>query len=509
MDRADRGGPTNALVLAGGAARGAYEVGVIDYLLGEVARTIGKVPDLDILCGTSVGAINACAVAAHLREPDVCRRVLLAEWQGLKLEEIVRANTGELVRLFGNIAGRRGAASAAPARRGGFLNPRGIEGVVRRAVPFGKIAENLAGGHLLALTLSTTHLVSGKTVIFVEHSPAATPRWSRDPTIAVRATSIGTHHALASSALPLMFPAVHIDGEFFCDGGLRQNVPLSPARRLGASGLIVVNPRYVAPASGARGTGDLERKPGPHAQGTPPSPLFILGKALNAILLDRIDNDLDRLQRINTILDAGVRRFGPAFLDAVNEELGKKDPKAGVRSLSVVHVRASEDIGRLAATYVRSPEFARRAPGVVGGSSVGSASGTRAGRPICCRTCSSTARSPPSSSTSDDATPARGTTSSARSSHAKPETRRRWCRSAEVWPAVAALERSRERPWGSGGGAPENGARTVRALPRSACHQELVAALVPDSTTIGPWVIRTPSSSPRSSTRPCARTKSP
>ena len=367
MARAERGGRVNALVLAGGAARGAYEVGVVDYILHDVARAIGKTPDLDILCGTSVGAINACVVGAHLATPETCRTVLVNEWQGLRLDEIVRANTGELVRLFSGVVGRGGTRPSGSARRGGFLDPRGIEGIVRRAIPFGQIGENLAAGRLLGLTISTTHLVSGSTVIFVQHAPTATPRWSRDPTIAVQTTTLEPHHALASSALPLMFPAVHIDGEFFCVGGLRQNVPLSPARRLGANGLIVVNPRFVAPATldgGGYVRPDSPRPREPHA--APPSQLFVLGKALNALLLDRIDNDLDRLKRINAILDAGTHRFGPTFLEAVNAELGHGDASSGVRSLSVVHVRASEDIGRLAATYVRSPDFLRRAPGMVG-----------------------------------------------------------------------------------------------------------------------------------------------
>jgi NTE family protein len=233
---------------------------------------------------------------------------------------------------------------------------------VNRAVPFAQIGENFASGHLLGLTISTTHLVSGKTVIFVEHSAAATPRWSRDPTISVHPTKLRAEHALASSALPLMFPAVQIDGEFYCDGGLRQNVPLSPARRLGANGLIVVNPRYVAPES--PDPAPTERMPS--GGEPPPSTLFILGKALNALLLDRIDNDLDRLQRINAILDAGTRAFGAPFIVAVNAELKQSGAPSGVRSLSVVHVRASENIGRRAATYVTSPEFQRRSPGVVG-----------------------------------------------------------------------------------------------------------------------------------------------
>jgi NTE family protein len=353
--------PKNALVLAGGAARGAYEVGVIDYILGEVRETLGRTPRLDVLCGTSVGAINACVVGAHLLDVKTCRETLAREWQGLRLDELVRANTGELTRLFASVAGRSGLSVTSPARRGGFLDPRGIEGIVERAIPFARIHEHLGSGELLGIAISTTHLVSGKTVVFVDHTPNATPRWSRDPTVVVEKTKVAAHHALASAALPLMFPAVYIDGEYFCDGGLRQNVPLSPARRLGANGLIVVNPRYVAPAAAwsLHQHKDEPRQP-------PPSTLFILGKALNALLLDRIDNDLDRLRRINAILDAGSRRFGVPFVEAVNDELGREGVPSGVRSLSVVLVRASEDIGRIAADYVRSPEFAKRAPGMVG-----------------------------------------------------------------------------------------------------------------------------------------------
>jgi NTE family protein len=177
----------------------------------------------------------------------------------------------------------------------------------------------------------------------------------------VSRTPLDARHTLASSALPLMFPAVHIDGEYYCDGGLRQNVPLSPARRLGATGLIVVNPRYVAQRVAGNKEGEL-----PHADGAAPSTLFVLGKALNALLLDRIDNDLDRLRRINAIVDAGTRHFGPSFLDAVNVELGREAATGGVKSLSVVHIRASENIGRIASEYVQSAEFARRAPGLVG-----------------------------------------------------------------------------------------------------------------------------------------------
>jgi NTE family protein len=345
-----------ALVLAGGAARGSYEVGVVDYILTSVSKTLGARAPIDVLCGTSVGAINACVVAAYADDPVLCSRVLLSEWHGLRLEEVVRLNTRELAGLLGAFLGRRKIRSARVGdRRGGLLDPSGIERIVRRAIPFDRIERHIASGLLTGLTLSTTHVATGRTVIFVQHHPDARPKWSRDPTIAVVPGTLTADHALASGALPLLFPAVRIDGDFYCDGGLRQNVPLSPARRLGADGLIVINPRFIPPPSGPA------KSDAPY-----PGPLFLLGKALNALLLDRIDNDLDRLRRINAILEAGVRRYGPAFLAEVNLGLSQEGASAGVRPLQTVHIRASEDIGALAAAYVRSREFSSRTPGVLG-----------------------------------------------------------------------------------------------------------------------------------------------
>jgi NTE family protein len=344
-----------ALVLAGGAARGSYEVGVVDYILTRVGRDLASSPKIDILCGTSVGAINACVMASYLDDPAQCARIMVDEWTSLRLEELVRPNPRELLRLVGTLVGRSGLGKGDDdTRRGGLLDPTGIEDVVGRTIRFDRIAANIASGVLTGITVSTTHVATGRTVIFVEHGKSTKPRWSQDPTIGIVSATIRPEHALASAALPLLFPAVRIDGDFYCDGGLRQNVPLSPARRLGADGLVVVNPRYIAPLSETQS-----------AASSYPSPLFLLGKAMNALLLDRIDNDLDRLKRINAILDAGTKVYGPGFVDEVNRALGGSGAAKGIRSLSTVHIRASEDIGAVAADYVRSQTFAKRSPGIL------------------------------------------------------------------------------------------------------------------------------------------------
>ena len=345
-------------MLAGGAARGAYEVGVVAYVFQEVARALGRPIPLDILCGTSVGAINACTLAACADDPVRGVDLLVTQWRGLRLEQLVRPNKGELLGLVRSLVTlKRMPVRPGDDRRGGILDATGIERLVEESIPFTRIQDHVRSGRLRALSVSATDVATGKTVVFVEHHAAETPRWSRDPTVVVRHAEIGSQHALASAAVPFLFPAVRIGADFYCDGGLRQNVPLSPARRLGAEGLLVVNPRYIGPVDPAV----LAAR-----EASYPGPLFLLGKALNALLLDRIDNDIARLERINEILEAGVRRHGAAFVDDLNGDLGAASRTFELRPLRVVHVRASVDIGNAAGEYVRSPEFAARVPPVVG-----------------------------------------------------------------------------------------------------------------------------------------------
>jgi NTE family protein len=346
------------LVLAGGASRGAYEVGVVQYVLENVAKVLGQDVPIDVLCGTSAGSINACMLAALADRPTERGRLLASQWTGLKLEELVRPASGELLGLVGRLLGRPASPPKDGTRRGGLFDPSGIERVVKGAIPFERIGDHMKAGHVAALSISTTHIATGRTVVFVQRREGNTPRWGNDPTMIGRTAEIRADHVLASAAVPLLFPAVEVDGQFYCDGGLRQNVPLSPARRLGADALIVVSPRYIH-----------EEEPTPSEAAAReesfPDPLFVLGKAMNALLLDRIENDIDRLRRLNAVLEAGTRRFGQGFVSGLNEEL-KKMGVGGLRPLDVVYVRASKDIGEMAADYVTSPLFAKRVKGLLG-----------------------------------------------------------------------------------------------------------------------------------------------
>jgi NTE family protein len=345
------------LVLAGGSARAAYEVGVVRYVLEDVARALGRDVPIDVISGTSAGSINAVMLAAHADKPAARSAMLAQRWTNLKLEDVVRPSPGGILPIVGRMFGRKQSADLG-GRRGGMFDPSGIERIVRDSVPFGAIAEHMRAGRLSAVSISTTHVASGRTVVFVQRREGGIPHWGSDQTMVARAAQIEAGHALASAAVPLLFPAVEIDGHFYCDGGLRQNVPLSPARRLGSDGLIVINPRYIREENPSAAVAEERER-------LYPDPLFVVGKAMNALLLDRIENDIRRLHKLNAVIDAGTRRFGPGFLDALNEEL-RSGGESALQPLDVVYVRASEDIGALAAEYVQSAEFAGRVRGLLG-----------------------------------------------------------------------------------------------------------------------------------------------
>lgn len=344
--------PKLGLVLAGGAARGAYEVGVLEYIAEDVAKELGRDIPFEVMCGTSVGAINVCCLAAWADEPRARCARLGSVWTGLRIADILRPTAGGVIDVLRALGGR-----GARIETSALFDPEPLDNLLRRTIPFERIDTHLRGGLIEAVTVSATQIATGRTMVFVQRARAHPPPWSATAAVVPRPVRLRVTHTLASAAVPLMFPAVCIDGRYYCDGGLRQNIPLSPARRLGATHMVVINPKHRR----NKDTGD--RQLGSQREEVFPSPLFLLGKTMNALLLDRIDNELDRLEKINSILDAGVRRFGDQFLPELNDEMGYGSGK-GLRKLTTVYIHASENIGELSASHVRSDRF--HMPGMLG-----------------------------------------------------------------------------------------------------------------------------------------------
>jgi NTE family protein len=337
--------PKIGFVLSGGGSRGAYEAGIIDYLRTDLARRLGRHVPLDIVTGTSVGAINAAFLAATMIDPDDQARRITEAWKSLRIEDLIGLRARDVLRAAKLMLGGEPPPPAPGSfRYGGLIDTSGLERFVIRTIPWRGIERSIKTRALFGLSVSATHVGTGHTVVFLQTAEPVPREWSRDPFVRHRAARIGPRHVLASAAIPLMFPAVKIGDEYYTDGGLRQNTPMSPAIRLGADRLLLVSLRHIA-----HEPKKIERE----RVEAYPKPLFMIGKALNALLLDHTEYDLARMQRINLILEAGHASFGDRFEEMMNRELVRLRG-APLRRIQAVHIRPSQDIGAMAAKFVQS-----------------------------------------------------------------------------------------------------------------------------------------------------------
>ncbi len=309
-------------------------MGVLSYVLDTFARQRGRAPRIDILSGTSVGAVNACYLAAHLADPTAGIRRLVDLWQGLELEHVLGFSIRQALSLPRVVLG-----GGMPI---GIFDVTPMAQLAEREIPWRSITRTLRKGYLSALSVSATEVTSGRTVIFMQTGPDGTLPTTAPPRTVIRGALIGPPHALASAAIPLLFPPVRIGSELFMDGGVRQNTPIAPALRLGATHVFAVGLSR-----------EIRGVPDTGIATPPPGAAFILGKILNAFLLDHIQTDLAVLSRVNDLLRDGEEAFGPKFLPAVNR-LQAAHGGVPYRNVNTLVIRPSEDIGRMAAHYVRT-----------------------------------------------------------------------------------------------------------------------------------------------------------
>ena len=337
--------PRIAVVLSGGGARGAYEAGVLYYIVEKLPALLGRPVRFDIICGSSVGAIHACFLGGHAGEPGALAE-LLDIWRGFEIEKVLRLTPFKLLSLPARLLGigrkarpEPAAEPGAPVRIPGILDFSPLERVILDRVPWPRIGEKIAGGDIDAVAVATTEVRTGNTVIFVENREGRVDHWARDPFVVARAARLAPEHALASAAIPLIFPAIRIGPYFYCDGSLRLNTPLSPALRLGADRVLVVGMHH------RRAAGEA---PPAVAEDSVSSPAFLAGKILNALLLDRVDYDADRLRLFNAILEQGRRIYGDDFLACINQPIIESRGTA-YRIVRDLFLQPSRDLGVLAA----------------------------------------------------------------------------------------------------------------------------------------------------------------
>lgn len=348
--------PTYALVLSGGGARGAYEAGVIYYLRTRLPKELAESQLFKIFCGTSVGAINSTHMASTAADPIYQGSFLRKLWMELTAEDIYYADTtalsGFLVKtgffmatnFFGlnHVLGRVNPGSTFPFRS--VLDTTPFITFMRRNVSFAQIHRNVERRLVDAVTISASHIRSGKLALFVEkHPDVAYSTGGGDPIFC----HLSPKHVLASASIPIIFPPIRINKQFFGDGGMRQNTPMSPAIHLGAERLLVISLR----------TSRLKKLSTLFQEGAPdPEPKIsnVLGHLLNTIFLDRINYDLDQMRRINYLINDVEERFGAEGVQAINtmrreRQLANKE-LTQIRRVIPFVISPSEDIGKIAAT---------------------------------------------------------------------------------------------------------------------------------------------------------------
>jgi NTE family protein len=318
---ADRVRGRAGLVLTGGGARAAYQVGVVKAVRDILGNPV-KNP-FPILCGTSAGAINAATLAVCA--DNFTRGVgnLLEVWENMHCAHIYRTDAWSIMK-----SGARWLAAMMLISRHNpvsLLDNAPLRAMLERNLDFERIQLHIEAGALYAVCVTASGYTSGQSVSFFQ-AGSGLEGWERNQRIGA-AVNIKLDYLLASAALPFIFPAVKVHREFFGDGSMRQIAPVSPALHLGADRVLIVG-------TGRQSTDDARAR-----SNTYPSFAQIAGHALNSIFLDSLMVDIERLERINRT----VRLIPPERLAESNVQL---------RSVKVLFITPSQPIERIAARFI-------------------------------------------------------------------------------------------------------------------------------------------------------------
>lgn len=336
-------------MLSGGGARGAYEAGVVAGICDVLGKRPADPSPFQIVSGTSVGAINGAHIVAHADRGDLAIEDLLRVWSKLEIGVHLRVDTSSLFgwKRLRRMPLVRSFRSSEPDRLGtSILDPAALDAVVASGIPWSRVHENVEAGRIQAFIIAALHIGTGRTTMFVELAPGAEFRSWNDPRRLARLDRITPDHVLASAAIPMLFPARRVRDAFYCDGGLRFNTPIAPAIRAGAERLVVITLRHEAPvrlsALSAKGSGVEEY----------PNVVFLLGKVLNALLLDPVTYDLQILERFNKLLEVLETQVSAEVMGRVENVLVEARGTS-YRRLRTLVFAPSEDIGGLAAEHLR------------------------------------------------------------------------------------------------------------------------------------------------------------
>ena len=315
-------------------------MGVLSGIL-DVLNRAGRLEQspFQVCCGTSVGAIHAAWLAAQSHRPDFAMKELEGVWTELRLRRFLMVDPIGLVGpSILRARGRKIHAGDTSSGGRAALDPTALNELIRSRIPWSQLRDNVDAARMRALVISALHVQSGRTTLFADLAPGVRFPATKDVRRVVVPAHIEAKHVLASAALPMVFPTREIDGAYYCDGGVRFNTPIAPALRAGANRLLVI-PLLA---------GELP-KSSPRRERSP-SLFFLLGKLLNALLLDPVNYDLSILERINRLVRTMESVLDADQLRAVREVLSQT---RGIpyRPVETLVFRPSKDIGSIARDY--------------------------------------------------------------------------------------------------------------------------------------------------------------
>lgn len=324
--------PKTALILTGGGARAAYQVGVLQAVK-ELLPDARHNP-FPILCGTSAGALNAATMAASAENFGAGVDRLREVWASFHASDVYRADAIGI-----GVSGARWLSALAfgwltHRSPRSLLDNEPLRRLLERSVDFERIERAIAQHALHSVSITCSGYASGQSVSFFQGRADVEP-WQRSQRFGAH-VKLSVDHLMASSAIPFLFPAVKLHREWFGDGSMRQLAPISPAIHLGADRIVVIGAGRMAT--------EKERPRGDHY----PSLAQIAGHALSSIFLDSLSVDLERMIRINRTLGqipAEVRR-----------ERG-----IALRPIDVLVIAPSQRLDHLAARHAKALPWPVRA----------------------------------------------------------------------------------------------------------------------------------------------------
>jgi NTE family protein len=309
----------NGLVLTGGGARSAYQVGV---LKGIADITGFKTNPFPVISGVSAGAINGVWLASHFGRFDAVTQQMWDAWAALESEKIFKTDPATLMGIASRWVKDLGSGGNLGSQITYLLDSSPLKNFVKKNIAFENLHKHIQSGELHGVCVSATNYLSGYSTSFFDGSEQI-KHWKRQNRLSFR-TNLSTDHVMASAAIPVFFPPVLIHGNYYGDGMIRLNAPLSPAIHLGADKLFVIGVHALNPMS--------------TPEKAPPRKITlgdIAGTILNGLFFDSLDADLERMNRVNQSLNT---------LQVEQIHLSE----SALREIPVLTIRPSRDIKQMA-----------------------------------------------------------------------------------------------------------------------------------------------------------------